>query len=406
MSKFYWAVGLLLICSQQAWAGTKGLLRVSAVQGDELLSYQRGGIGLYRYDQDNDGIVVSQALLDSRFDISTSWSAHTVVNYNQDPNHTLGFSQAYLQYQPLSRGEYKWAVKAGGFYPQMSLENPDIGWLSPYNYTNSAINSWLGEEVRTIGVEASIKRPSHARTGPHSFAGFAAMFKGNDPAGTLLAWRGFALHDRQTSFNEDVQFAPPSSFQAPQLVWQAEHVEPFSEVDGRYGYYFGAHWDYLKKSQLRVYYYDNNGDPAAVNYKTGQYAWDTKFLSVAWLYKLTQQTRVIIQLMDGNTAMGANRGVDNDFYSHFVMLSHKLAKHRLSIRYDYFEVTDKDDWLFDPNQSDGEAITVSWRYNLNQQWQFGAEFSALKNQAGNRPTMGFSESQSQQQLQFNAQWRF
>lgn len=80
----------------------------------------------------------------------------------------------------------------GGFYPQLSLENPDMGWLSAYNYTNSAINSWVGEELRTLGVEATIKRPARNFNSAHSFSLVGATFKGNDPAGTLLAWRGFA----------------------------------------------------------------------------------------------------------------------------------------------------------------------------------------------------------------------
>ena len=387
-------------------AEVKGLIQLSAVQGDPQLSWQEGGVGLYRYDSENDGVVLSQGLLDFRVDLSTDWSAHGVINGYQDPQATLGFSQAYLQYQPLTKSNYKWHVRAGAFYPQLSLENPDMGWLSPYNYTNSAINSWVGEEIRTLGVEATIKRPGRSFNSAHSFSFVGATFKGNDPAGTLLAWRGFALHDRQTTLNESVAFAPIASFSTPQLQHQANQVLPFEEVDGRFGYYLGMHWDYLKKSQFRFYYYDNNGDPAALNYATGQYAWDTRFASAAWLYKFTAQTRLIVQAMSGKTAMGKSRGVNNDFYSHFALLSHKIAKHRISIRYDFFEVTDHDDWAFDPNASHGEGITATWRYQLTPQWQLGIEGSALHSQADNRAAMGMISKLSQQQLSLNVQWRF
>ena len=214
------------------------------------------------------------------------------------------------------------------------------------------------------------------------------------------------MHDRQTTFNEQIDFAIPHSFEWTQLDKQAEYVEPFEEVDGRFGYYVGVHWDYQKKSQLRVYYYDNNGDPGALNTRTGQYAWDTRFLSAAWLYKFNKQTRIIVQILDGKTAMGTNRGVDNDFYSHFVLLSHKLDQHRLTIRYDYFKVSDHDDWQFDPNQSRGEALTASWRYQLSTKWQVGAEYSVLSSDAQNRPGMGFNGHNSQQQLQLSASWHF
>ena len=396
----------LLITATNATAQVKGLLQLGAVKGDPQTSWQEGGVGLYRYDTDTDGIVLTQGLIDFRADITSGWSAHGVINAHQDPEPTLGLSQAYLQYKPLTKSKYKWHVRVGGFYPQLSLENPDIGWLSPYNYTNSAINSWIGEEVRTLGVEASIQRPARRFNSKHSFAFVGATFKGNDPAGTLLAWRGFAVHDRQTTFNESVAFAPVASLNTPQLQLQANQVLPFEEVDGRFGYYAGVHWNYLKKSQLRFYYYDNNGDPAALNYSTGQYAWDTRFASAAWLYKFSGKTRLITQALSGRTAMGETRGVDNRFYSHYVLLSHKMAQYRLSIRYDYFRVTDKDDWAFDPNASQGEGITATLRYQLSPQWQLGIEGSVLHSQADNRVAMGIAEKISQQQISLNAQWRF
>ena len=84
----------------------------------------------------------------------------------------------------------------------------------------------------------------------------------------------------------------------------------------------------------------------------------------------------------------------------------KIAEHRLSIRYDYFKVTDKDDWAFDPNASHGEGITATWRYQLTPQWQLGIEGSALRSQADNRQAIGIASRISQQQVLLNAQWRF
>ena len=88
------------------------------------------------------------------------------------------------------------------------------------------------------------------------------------------------------------------------------------------------------------------------------------------------------------------------------MLWHKLDQHRLTIRYDYFKVSDHDDWMFDPNQSRGDALTASWRYQLSTQWQVGAEYSVLSSDAQHRPSMGFNERNSQQQLMLSAHWRF
>ena len=406
--KTYLRIYIFCLCSLSFYANAqvKGLIQLSAINADSQLSYQQGGVGLYRYDNDNDGLLLSQGLVEFRYDLTSNWSAHGVMNAYQDPDPTIGFSQAYLRYQPLTNSRYKWHLRVGGFYPLMSLENPDIGWISPYNYTNSAINSWVGEELKTFGLEATLKLPGRSYRSPHSFTFVGATFKGNDPAGTLLSWRGWAMHDRQTLFNEAIRFAPIASLSTPQLQFQANQDLPFTEVDGRFGYYAGVHWDYLKQSQFRFYYYDNNGDPAVLNQSTGQYAWDTSFSSAAWLYKLTSNTRIIAQLMSGKTAMGKYRGIDNRFYSHFIMLSHKMAKHRLSFRYDYFEVTDIDNWVFDPNASQGEGITATWRYQLTSQWQLGVEGAVINSQADNRAAIGFKSRFSQQQMTLNAQFRF
>ena len=377
----------LLFMSLPAFSQVKGLIQVRAVASDDTQSFQDGGIGLYRHGDSSDSILLSQGIIDFKADLSSAWSAHAVVNANQEPNTTLGLSQAYLQYQPLVNSRYKWHVKLGGFYPSMSLENPDIGWTSPYNYTNSAINSWLGEELRTIGGELSIKRPGKRFNSKHSFSVSAAIYKGNDPTGTLLSWRGFALHDRQTTFNESVQFALIAALNSDELRRQANQVLPFEEVDGRFGYYAGVHWDYLKRSQFRFYYYDNNADPSIFNRTTGQYAWHTRFSSLAWLYKFTGKTRLIAQLLDGKTEMGA-------------------GKHRLSLRYDYFKVDDDDTTAFDPNASHGEGLTATWRYQLTDTLQIGVEGSALHSFVQNRPGSGFAQRLSQQQLMANAQWRF
>ena len=59
--------------------------------------------------------------------------------------------ETYLRYDDAGAHDLSWSVKAGAFFPTISLENDDIGWASPYTLTPSAINSWIGDEMRTIG---------------------------------------------------------------------------------------------------------------------------------------------------------------------------------------------------------------------------------------------------------------
>jgi hypothetical protein len=87
------------------------------------------------------------------------------------------------------------------FYPEFGFENPTMGWPSPYNYTHSAISSWVGEEMRTIGGEFKVTRPGRFHGGsPHTFSLVGWVFKGNDTTGTILAWRaGVCMTSRPKS---------------------------------------------------------------------------------------------------------------------------------------------------------------------------------------------------------------
>ena len=127
------------------------------------------------------------------------WSAHLDASVWDDKDaHLLGATEAYLQLRPYPRAGYRLRVKAGAFYPPVSLENRASGWESPYTLSYSAINSWLATEVRTIGAEAQLEwlgtRLGHA----FDLGVTGAVFGWNDQAGVVLANDGFLLHDRQT----------------------------------------------------------------------------------------------------------------------------------------------------------------------------------------------------------------
>ncbi|RZQ52641.1 hypothetical protein C1E23_13170 [Pseudoalteromonas phenolica] len=351
----------------------EGKIDASYGSGSDSLSWLDKGWGTTRFGKNEDRFSISRAAFTSRIDFAYSWSLFGVAQYVPEPKANLGITEAYFQYKPIARG-YQVSAKVGAFYPKMSLENTGFAWSSPYTYNYSALNAWLGEEVRAIGTELTIKRPARRFRSKYDVSFHTAIFKGNDPAGTLIAWRGLLPHDRQTHLNERIGFAPLYSLQKPQLSKQWQYSDPFHEIDGRFGFYAGAHLEYLKKHSLRIYWYDNNADPAAINESIGQYAWDTKFLSVAWKSKLTKHTHFVAQAMSGSTAMGPGRGVDNNFHSWFLLLSHKLENYRFSARYEQSKVIDKDHWVFDPNASDNQALTLHASRSLSDKWQVGLEW--------------------------------
>lgn len=402
---------LLAVCSVlsghvYADIQVQGKVQLSALERGEGKSWLNHGWSNQRFDKNSDGLVISRAWLDTRFDVSRDLSVHSSVQYVPDPDDKLGITEAYVLYQPLINSDFRWNVKAGAFYPEMSMENPQFGWSSPYTYSFSGINAWLGEEIRTFGSEFVFEYTGKRQRSPHAISFHGALFKGNDPAGTMLAWRGFANHDRQSMLNESIYYPPVRSLNEPQLRFQAPHVEPFSEVDGKWGYYLGVHWDYNKQAQLKVYWYDNQGDPSKINYSTGQYAWDTRFISVGGLYKFDKDTRLIAQWLNGATAMGTRRGVDTTYSSAYLMVHHRVGQHRVSARIEHSHVDDHDSWQFDPNASQSKALTFTYKFQFDEHWQSGLEWLYQRSDVDNRAAAQLPATISESQWRFVSEYTF
>lgn len=377
------------------------------ISADSDTSYLNRGTSILRNDID-DKFLISQALISISAELNSELALKSVINHVEDPKPHGGFTQLFLEYTPLWSPKYKWRIRGGMFYSDIGFENPDIGWLSPYHYTNSAISSWVGEEVRTLGTEFKVTKLGRAHGfSPHNFSASVAVFKGNDTAGTLLAWRGWALHDRQSLTNEKVFFARyPSIGPTSELPLQAAWVEPYREVDGRFGYQAGLHWDYRKKTQLKYTFYNNNADDSIVA-RGGQYAWNTLFHSLALQHKFTREWRVIAQAMSGSTAMGTGK-VEVDYDAWYVSLIYRDTSHNVAVRYDNYSTTDTDFLQQeDNNNGHGWGLTATYRLTLNEHWQIGMEwlhidsFQASRAQWPGRPT-----NEKHSQLMGTVQFRF
>lgn len=360
-----------------------------------LQSWLRGGTGLTRFDAEEDQLQLNQAVVEGQYDLANNWSLDATALAAHDGESNIGITEALITYKPLTDG-WRHQVRLGAFYPVMSLENVDTGWHSPYTYSFSAINSWLAEELRILGTEYQLSRPGRQFNTPHSWTFVAATYAGNDGLGTLLSWRGWTIHDRQTLLGERVNFADYPSFTGL-LEHQPAWVDPFKETDHNLGYYLGVHWRYRNKSDLRIYFYDNQGDGTQLE-SSGQYAWDTQFSSIAWQYRFNRNTRLLTQWMSGNTRMG-KPAVDLDFSAYYLMLSHKFDTHRISLRYDWFDTTELDNYPMDPNNSQGDAWTLAWRYPLNKHLEIGAEYLELTSDNENRELWGWDRDSQQRQLQ-------
>src|SRR3954452_1070732 len=125
-----------------------------------------------------------------------TWSlSATVVGSLQGGERTeAGLSQAYLCFRPMRSNKLAVSARVGLMWPPISLEHEGADWHVKDSITPSAINSWIGEEVRPVAAEGTIA----ATLGQHKLRAAAALMAANDTAGTLLTFRGWALHDRTT----------------------------------------------------------------------------------------------------------------------------------------------------------------------------------------------------------------
>jgi hypothetical protein len=344
-----------------------------------------GGLGKLRYSERNDGIKAARVFAQYRGRIAPTLTATVIGDYLDDASSGVDISEAFIDWRPIPNSGNQQQVRLGAFYPPLSLENGELGWHSPFTYSYSAINTWLGEEVRPIGVEWSLRRRLGFAGSPHELRTFASAFYGNDPAGTLLFWRGWSLHDRQTRLGDRLPMPPrPSWSSAGTIVGYSEQsVEPFEETDHEPGAYAGAEWRYAKRVRIQVALYDNRADPWS--FSDGQWGWETTFSHVGLQASLPAELGLVAQWMRGETYWIARARPDGSlspsselvedvFDSRFLMLTRRVRDaHRLSVRYDQFEMF-REDSLPREYSDDGHAWTVGYRYERSPQLGIGIEW--------------------------------
>ncbi len=309
------------------------------------------------------------------------WSATVQGQYHHLSATGVDLTEAWLTWQPLPLSGYKTKLRAGWFYPALSLENTDPVWTSPYSSSFSLINSWFAEELRANALELSISRPGRAFDSQLSLQLVGALARGNDPIGSVISWRGFALHNVQTGLNERFAFAAYPSLKQPPLTKQPNWVEPFEELDSTSGYYVGLHALWRDSSELRLYRYDNKADPTV--FAKGQYAWKTRFDHLALQQQLGESVRVVAQVLQGDTEMGWQTVVV-DYQAWFVLLNYSTDDWQWTVRFDRAKQTDRDETVFDNNNGRSRAWTANVSYNLGDFWQLGAEFTELHSVQPNR----------------------
>jgi hypothetical protein len=388
-------VALLLsaVCATAGEFSVDGYVAGGAIAVESPPSWLTGGFGRFPLGDEGAG-QSSDVNAETRIQIEWANASDTfrihllpIARYEPDSAGTdeFGLAEAYADVNLRAGDTHRFRIRGGQFFLGTSRENVEIGWTSPYTITYSAINSWIGEEVRPIGIDLDYRWASPAND---DFSIGATAFQGNDTMGTLLAWRGWSMGERLSVYDEVVPIPPLKSIEN-YFPYQRNGTTPFTgDLDGRTGYAFRARWQRGDTIVLQATRLDNRGDRnvygtetdsgccAKAHHwnRTGEYAWDTRFMHYGAEVNVAAVT-VAAEYMEGSTAMGRNWNswVDADFDAGYLLASWKPSAIRLTARYDFFGVQDIDRSAAENNEDDGDALTIAVFWEPGAAWRVGLE---------------------------------
>lgn len=373
----------------------------------------KGWLGKGRFGGKLDGSTethteIAEIALLTDIEFNWEWSAFVHAKYDDVQDGPVDIVEAFVKYDPTPTSATRYSFRAGLFFPHISRENIGAAWSSPYTITPSAINSWVGEEIRALGLEGKVS----FRGETHQVDLTAGIFGFNDPAGTLLAFRGWALGDvKATAFTQlPLPRLPQIGLEGSTFVAQPRWVEPIAEIDDRPGFYGSIDWTYARNWKLGAYYYDNRADPAQT--EQHQYGWDTRFWNFYVEGDAFAGIRLIAQYMTGNTKMGrlipsvGTRYLDVDFDAGFLLATKKFGMHRLSARFDWFDTEDHAFVVRDNNNEAGAAFTAAYSAAISPKDTLMFEYLYVDSKRPARQAIGFGANQDQSIFQIAYRRRF
>ena len=376
-------------------------LDLRLVESDASPSFLEGGLGRQRFDPDHDGLRLGRAFIAARLRLADTVTAQVVAgSYGDDDRNPVDLTEAYFDYRPYPDGPWRWRLRGGMFYAPVSLENRGPGWSNVYTVSNSAIDTWIAEEIRSVGLEGEARWRGQALGRADEVALVLGVYGWNDPAGVLVAGRGFALHDRQTAAFGYLAYPGSMGYD------DASRIEMFREIDNRPGYYAGVAWRHGEKLELRALHYDNRGDPTALD---RDFAWDTHFDVVGLRFEPDAHWTVIAQLLDGVTIVGGPASFlpthDWDLRAGYLLTSYAWGANRVSARYDGFRTQQRHGYAIPDYDDDGYAGTIAYLRDFGEHWQLGAEWLRIHSSFGEREGLGLPPTIDESQTQLILRYR-
>ena len=392
------SLGLLLAAPRICHGGEFDLsLELRAVSSDATATRLGGGLGKLRYDGAHEGVRFGYLRLGYRGDITpTLRFAAEAVSYGDHDVNPIDLTEMYLDWRPIPASAWRSRVKVGAFYPEISLENRMRGWRSPYTLSFSAINTWVGEELRTIGAEYSLDWLGLAHGHDFEFSSSVAAFGWNDPAGTVIGGRGWALHDRQsTLFGRFANHGQPLS----------ELTVFYDDLDKRAGYTASSSFRYRGLVELRGLHYDNRARLGIEAPRIHDATWETYFDSLGARWTPSASWTLIAQWLRGRTLEGAPQPANAwTFDSHFLLASNKQGRWRYTARYDKFSVqqtaSDFAQYIGGIYLNErGHAWTLAAQRGFDEHWNATLEAIEVRSDVEQRALLGQPNAATERQLQ-------
>jgi hypothetical protein len=385
-----------------------GDLRLVAVDGER--SWVDGGFGKLRSGGGEDGDFKLRPELGN---VSLVWqprftwslSAVVVGSLQGGERTEAGLSQAYLTFKPMRGSKVAFSARAGLMWPPISLEHEGADWHVRDSITPSAINSWIGEEVKPVALEGTLA----ADLGRHKLRATAAIMAANDTSGTLLTFRGWALHDRTTlAFRR--QPLPPLDEEFDET--QPEFTHPLLDVGPgfarRPGYYAKLAWQPPVPVRFELFHYDNRADPEQIN-ADFEWGWRTQFDHVGAVADLGAGTQVKLQALQGRTRMGdleeGRRWIDNRFRSAFVLVTRPFGPFGLAARAEAFDTRNRGSWVGEEYDDSGWSAMIAGKRDFGR-FTALVELLHVSSRRDDREALELKPRQRQTQIQADLRMRW
>jgi hypothetical protein len=330
-------------------------------------SWMEGGVGRFDVGADNsdDSRTVNVDVAQLGFDWTPlSWlSFHADGLARHEPAHDAGRSAGLVQAYADLYTEHL-SLRAGSFWLPTSRENVDPLWNSRYTITYSALNTWIAQEVRPIGVDLQFSPNFYITAG-------ATAFRGNDTMGTELSYRGWAFGNRISVYGEPLP--TPEDGETTKPIWK--------DLDKENGYAERLRLQLPERAMIQFTHVDNRAK--LIPRIDDQTPWRTKFNLIGGSIGASGPTTVAAEWMAGSTAVGFPGGsYTMDFDTGYVLFSQKQGTERWTIRGERFTTKSAKSRPNDSARESGHAITLAWFHDSGKNVRTGFEYCRVK---GDRP---------------------